>query len=115
MELFEKAGKVRISAGRRAPAHLRNLGVLADQVHGEYLKSDIDHARLPAEQIARSVVVLFGHRALVPIDFAGAPYGTRTRVPAVKGKQTRRSQRRCSRSDQRFRLTYVLGVKTRPG
>ena len=64
MELFEKARKVRISACRRAPAHMRDLGVLAGQIHGEYLKSDIDHARRRAEQIARKIVVLFEHRAV---------------------------------------------------
>jgi hypothetical protein len=43
---------------------MRNLGVLASKVQGEYLKSDVDHARRRAEQIARNVVVLFDHRIL---------------------------------------------------
>jgi hypothetical protein len=47
LELFEKAGKVRISACRRAPAHVPNLGVLASEIRGEYLKSGVDHAGRP--------------------------------------------------------------------
>ena len=31
---------------------MRNLRALVSQIHGEYLKSDVDHARRRAEQIA---------------------------------------------------------------
>ena len=67
LELFEKAGKMRIPARWRAPAHMRNPGVLAGKIYRKYFKSNVDHARRLSEQIARNVMVLFDHCFPVPV------------------------------------------------
>src|SRR4051812_12880079 len=91
-ELFEKAGKLWISAGWRAPAHMRNLGVLTGQIGGEYLESDVDHARRCCEKIARNIVVLFGHCSRFQSIWSpctDAKYSVNMHVPGVGPVQFR--------------------------
>jgi hypothetical protein len=79
-ELIEKAGKVRIPACRRAPTHMRNLRVEQSKVRGEYLESDVDHARRRGKQVTRNVAVFFRHRCLrFPAALGNMPGSKRQR------------------------------------
>jgi hypothetical protein len=44
---------------------VRNLDALIGEAGRKYLKSDIDHASWRAEQISRSVELLFAHGFLI--------------------------------------------------
>src|SRR3954470_14678813 len=65
LELFEKAREVSVPASWRTPAHVCDFGILLSEVHGEYLKPDVDHPRRRREQISRSVAILFGHSTVL--------------------------------------------------
>ena len=95
MELFEKAGKVRISARWRTPAHMRNLGALISEICGENLKSDVDHARRRVEKIARNLVVLFDHR-LLRVNFSAVRTNLTPPLPSIGRMQAGRGARKAA-------------------
>jgi hypothetical protein len=58
---------------------MRNLGVLAGQIDGEYLESDVEDAWKRTEQIARNIVLVLDHRHSPPRPCKWLPHLTRRR------------------------------------
>jgi hypothetical protein len=80
-ELGEEIGKLRIAAGRRAPAHVNDLRALARKVLGKQFKTDVDDSRWRRQQsICPYVAFPFVHFMHPSCYFSRAAAATRTPI-----------------------------------